>query len=102
MPPENTLVRYLLGHLPEAEADALDERSIVDGEFAERLRAVEHDLADAYVRGELNADDRRRWEERLGASRRGREDVRLATAFAARDRRTLRASRLVPRWAAGL
>jgi hypothetical protein len=50
---DQVLIRYLLGSLPEAEADRLDELSIADDEFAWRLSAVENDLVDAYARGDL-------------------------------------------------
>jgi hypothetical protein len=53
---ESTLVRYLLGRASEEETEQLDEMSIVDEELARRLRAVEHDLVDAYVNGELTGD----------------------------------------------
>lgn len=101
-PSDDTLVRYLLGDLPAPHAETLDERSIVDAEFAERLRAVEHDLADAYARGELSAEDRGRWQEHLGASAGGRQDLILARALAARQQIAPAASRSLPRWTIGL
>jgi hypothetical protein len=55
-PDESTLIRYLVGRASEDEAEQLDERSIVDEGFAQRLRAVEHDLVDAYTNGELTGD----------------------------------------------
>ena len=48
-----TIRDYLLGQLPESETERLDELSITDDECAERIRAVEHDLVDAFARGEL-------------------------------------------------
>ena len=48
-----TIVKYLLGSLPEAETERLDELSITDDEFAVALSAAEKDLVDAYVQGEL-------------------------------------------------
>jgi hypothetical protein len=48
------LVRYLVGALPAEEADRLDELSIADDDFAWRLREVENDLVDSYVRSELD------------------------------------------------
>jgi hypothetical protein len=48
------LVRYLVGALPEEEADRLDQLSIADDDFAWRLREVENDLVDSYVRSELD------------------------------------------------
>lgn len=50
---DQLLSRYLLGGLSDEEAERLDEWSITDEEFALRLDAVENDLVDAYVRGEL-------------------------------------------------
>jgi hypothetical protein len=91
--PDDTLVRYVLGDLPPEQAEPLDQRSIVDGPFAERLRSIEHDLADAYVRGELSPDERLRWERTSGASKAGREQVRLAEALASAERRRASAAR---------
>jgi hypothetical protein len=82
-----TLARYVLGDLPENEIDALDQRSIADAEFADRVRAAEHDLADAYARGDLSPQDRLKWERGPGASPEGREQLRLARALLARERR---------------
>ena len=53
---EKVLVRYLLGALPEKDAEVLDELSIADEAVAWRLRDVENDLLDSYVRGELAGD----------------------------------------------
>ena len=51
---DQTINEYLLGSLPEAESERLDELSFTDDEFAEALRAAEKDLVDAYVQGELS------------------------------------------------
>ena len=56
-----TLVKYLLGSLPEAEAERLDELYITDGEFAAELSAAENDLVDAYVQGELTGPELERF-----------------------------------------
>jgi hypothetical protein len=55
-PDDSTLIRYLVGQASEEETEQLDELSIVDEDFAQRLRAVEHDLVDAYANGELTGD----------------------------------------------
>lgn len=86
-PSDEVLVRYLLGGLSDEESERLDERSVTDAEFADRLRSVEHDLADAYVRRELSAADREEWERRYLVSERGRQDLDLAQALLARERR---------------
>ena len=51
---EDLIVQYLLGSLSEEETESFDELCFVDDEFAERLSAVENDLVDTYVRGELS------------------------------------------------
>ena len=50
------LVRYLVGALPAEEADRLDQLSIADDDFAWRLREIENDLVDSYVRSELSGE----------------------------------------------
>lgn len=87
VPDDLALTRYLLGHCAREDEARLDELSIADPAFADRLRAIEHDLADAYVRGELSPADRERWESRYLTSVHGREDLALAEALAARERR---------------
>ena len=52
-PDDSTLVRYLVGKTSDEDTERFDELSIADDEFVVRLRAVEHDLVDAYVNGEL-------------------------------------------------
>jgi hypothetical protein len=79
------LVRYLLGTADREDEARFDELSVTDATFAERLRAIEHELADAYVRGELSPSDRDRWEARYLVSQHGRDDLTLAEALAARD-----------------
>ena len=46
------LIRYILGELPDSEAERLDERSITDDAFAVRLQVLEDDIVDRYARGE--------------------------------------------------
>jgi hypothetical protein len=79
---DQQLIRYLLGLLPLNEADRFDEASVVDDEVAARLRGVEDDLVDAYVRGTLAIDLRERFESHYLASPRRRERVAFAAAFA--------------------
>lgn len=79
---DQQLIRYLLGLLPPNEADRFDEASVVDDEVATRLRGVEDDLVDAYVRGTLAIDLRERFESHYLSSPRRRERVAFAAAFA--------------------
>ena len=71
-------VHYLLGLLPEKDAERLDELSIGDEHIASRLCAVEHDLVDAYVRGRLLGNTLKRFESFYLATPRRREKVMIA------------------------
>jgi hypothetical protein len=80
-PDDELVVRYLLGALPEDEIECFDELSITDDEFALRLRTVEQDLVDAYVKGELSAGLRALFRSRYLASPAQRKMVRFAEAL---------------------
>src|SRR5262245_56483055 len=75
------LVRYILGLLPESETERLDEASIADDDMAERLRIVEDDLIDAYVRGNLDGETLERFETYYLSSPARREQVRFAASL---------------------
>jgi hypothetical protein len=82
-PPDDDrqLVRYLLGLLPDLEAERLDEASVADDDVALRLRVVENDLVDAYVSGTLGGDMLEPFESHYLASPRRRENVRFAASL---------------------
>jgi hypothetical protein len=50
---EDQLIRFLLGELDQREQAEVEDRYFADTSRFERLLAVEDDLVDAYVRGEL-------------------------------------------------
>jgi len=72
------LVRYLVGALPAEEADRLDQLSVVDDDFAWRLREIENDLVDSYVRSELNGETLARFKAFYMATARRRQKVQFA------------------------
>jgi hypothetical protein len=78
-----TIRAYLLGQLGEEEAERLDELSVTDDEYAERISAVEHDLVDAFARGELHGAILERFRSRYLARPGGREAIRFAVALQA-------------------
>lgn len=89
---DNLLTRYVLGLLSDEESERVDEASIVDDEVASRLRTVEHDLIDGYVRGTLGKETQQRFESYYLSSRRRRDSVRFAAGFVrAVDRAAARA-----------
>jgi hypothetical protein len=98
MPPDTSrddeeLRQYLLGLLPDETMERLDEASIADDGVAARLRVVETDLIDDYVRGQLTGETLARFESWYLSSARRRESVRRAGSFVgAIDRRVARAT----------
>jgi hypothetical protein len=80
-PDDSVLKRYLVGSLPDAEAERLDELSVTDDEVAARLSAVEHDLVDEYVSGELSGDTLDRFRSHYLTSPTRREKVAFAEAW---------------------
>jgi hypothetical protein len=80
-----TLRDYLLGQLPEPEAERLDELSIADDECADRITAAEHDLVDAFARGELQGIELERFRSRYLTTPAGHEAVRFARALQSLD-----------------
>jgi hypothetical protein len=72
------LVRYLLGLLPDDEAERLDEAAIIDDEVAFRVRNVEEDLVDGYVAGALDWNTLQRFSAIYLASPLRREKVKFA------------------------
>lgn len=76
-----TMTAYLLGALPEAEAEQLDELSFTDDDFADELAAAEKDLVDAYVHGELPDATLEKFKSYYLASPLRRKKVEFAQAF---------------------
>ena len=75
------VTQYLLGAVPEAEAERFDELSLTDDEFADTVRVAEKDLVDGYVQGELSGAALEWFESYYLASPLRREKVQFAQAF---------------------
>ena len=78
---ETLIARYLLGELPEDQQVEIEDRAFSDKDYLASITAVENDLIDEYVRGELSAADRQRFETRFLASTERRKRVEFATAL---------------------
>jgi hypothetical protein len=89
---DQVLIRYLLGSLPEKEAERLDELSIADDAFAWQLGAVENDLVDAFVRGELSGDNLAQFKESYLSSPKRLQRVEFADALRSFDAKTVTAA----------
>ena len=80
-PADDELLAYLLELLSAEDTERVELASITDDEVAARLRIVETDLVDDYVRGALTGATLAQFESRYMASARRREGVRRASAF---------------------
>jgi hypothetical protein len=89
---DQVLLRYLLGSLPEEEAERLDELSVGDDAFAWRLSAVENDLVDAYVSGELSEGDLAEFKKCYLSSPQRLQKLEFAEALSSFDRETATAA----------
>jgi len=57
--------RYILGDLTEAARAELAERYFMDEELFDEVLDVESELLDQFVRGELSADERKKFNDYL-------------------------------------
>jgi hypothetical protein len=80
---ERTMTRYLLGAATEEECVEVEGRFLRDAEYLKRLRAIECEIVDDYVGGEISPADRRSLERRALASPQGREQIKRARRFRA-------------------
>jgi anti-sigma factor RsiW len=79
-----TMLRYLLGELPEGERSALEEQYFADPRVFEEVTRAETALVDDYVRGRLPVEMRQRFEQAYLADPRRRERVKFAEALVER------------------
>jgi hypothetical protein len=78
---ENLIRRYLIGELAEADQAALERELLINRGKFDQVWAVENELVDSYVRGEMSRADRNRFERRYMASPLHRERVAIAESF---------------------
>ena len=79
---EKLIAQYLLGELPEEQQVEIEDRAFSDQEFMASITSVENDLIDEYVRDEMSASDRQRFESRFLASESRRKRVEFARSLA--------------------
>ena len=79
---ETKRVRYLLGLCSPAEREQIESEYFENEDAFEEMLTAEDDLIDAYARGELAGEERRRFEKIFVSSLRGRDRVQFARAFA--------------------
>jgi len=75
-------LRYLLGLCSLREAVEVEKRYFTDDDFFEELSALENELMDAFVRDELSAPERQKFERGYLISPARRANVEFAKALA--------------------
>jgi hypothetical protein len=78
---DGALVQYLIGGMSDEDVEMVDELSVADAELEARLRAVEHDLVDAYVNRELTGETLERFKSNYLSSPAGLAKVEIAEAL---------------------
>ena len=68
---------YLLGSLPEARQEALEQRLLTDSVFYEELLATEDDLVDEYLTKKLSEHERRQFVARFAVSPQRQSKIRF-------------------------
>src|SRR5262245_46840555 len=72
------LYRYMLGESTDEENRQVEERSLADACYKERLEETEHELIAAYVSGDLTIEKRERFEKHFLRFEKRLEKLRLA------------------------
>lgn len=80
-PNDDVMMGYILGELSDDEQVRLEELYFVDDRTFEQLAALEDELIDAYVRGELSAQQRKLFELHFLNSRERRRKLAFAESF---------------------
>src|SRR5262245_61396190 len=75
---EELMIEYLLGQLSEEEQVQIEQRFLKDPAYLEQLQALEAELNDDYVRGQLGALDQERWAQRFSTSAEWRRRIAFA------------------------
>src|ERR1022692_883686 len=76
------MMRYLLGDVSDEERVQLEERYFVDDGVFEQLSALEDELIDDYIRGELAESQRKQFELHFLTSVERRQKLAFAESFA--------------------
>src|SRR5262245_52373460 len=89
---DQLIIRSLLGEASEQEEQQLEERYFNNDDDFELMLAIEEELIDAYVSGDLTARQRERFEKYFLASPRRRQRVAFAQALLSSTQRTMLAA----------
>jgi hypothetical protein len=86
---DRTIIRYLLNELPADDQSRFEEAYFSDGSLFEQVQALEEEIINDYVKGDLSGRERRRFESHYLASEQRR--ARIETARQLLDLSSLKA-----------
>jgi hypothetical protein len=75
------LIRYLLRELPEDQVEEIEQRYFTNEDSFDELRRVEAELIDSYVAGELESDQKKKFEQLYLSMPEGRSRIQFAEAL---------------------
>lgn len=75
---EKQTIDYLLGAMNEARRDEFEERLFLDEDLSFAVEAAEKDLIDEYLRGELDFEEKRKFESNFLITDSRRDKLRVA------------------------
>jgi len=78
------LIRYLLRELPEDQVEEIEQRYFTNEDSFDELRRVEAELIDSYVAGELESDQKKKFEQLYLSMPEGKNRVQFAQALHAK------------------
>ncbi len=81
---KENIIRYLFGELPETVRNEFEELLFSDEDLSIYLEDIENDLIDEYIRGELEFDEKRRFEKKYLTTESRQNRVDLARTLQAK------------------
>src|SRR5215475_10061974 len=78
---DEDIIAYLLGELSDEEMENFEDRCFSEEDWRDQLEAVEGDLIDGYLRGELNPERKGHFEQNYLITEARRERVCVAAAL---------------------
>jgi cell division protein FtsL len=75
------LIRYLLRELPEDQVEAIEQRYFTNEDSFDELRRVEAELIDSYAAGELESDQKKKFEQLYLSMPEGKSRIQFAEAL---------------------
>jgi hypothetical protein len=78
---EKEIINYLLNSLGDEEQTRVEKRFLSDIEYRETIKAIEDDLVDEYVKGELPTPERKLFEKRIASLPHWQQKIEFAKAL---------------------